>query len=497
MRRRPGPAAAAASAAAPAGPPDTEPLSKYESPARRHCDGSACQRPRRWQLLRGSQAGGQLDLLVQLASSPAARGRSNFGGHTVQLCYHSSKVVSSEKGSMDCGAFGDVVSYNTEEKRLFISISCGRNVSEEQLNGADFRKFMAFCTVPSSGHAGPSRGEVNVQVSKKIQDNLDRALDIVKSHEKVSQNIVRACGARIGQSNMAYKCLDCGADPTCIMCVPCFLQSPCSNHRFRLVRSGDGTCDCGDPEAWNPAGFCKMHRSSHEAPWNGGDPNGRRLFAAVFRFAFDLNAPSCSPPVNSGLRADLLSWILQKAEAAASHRDAIAGALCLPAAAGGSDSAMESDPAASLLAEVVAAAVTVDNKGQDAALAVLLSLLPIYEFKAALGAVFAAAYRRVLADAAAGKASGSRLVTKISVQLLTVPSIAPLIAYGDGAAPTPADAAAAGLLPALLRFLRDTYAAAVPAVPGAGAGAWDSCAACSAPSTGWRCTTAGFAAAAS
>jgi hypothetical protein len=33
------------------------------------------------------------------------------------------------------------------------------------------------------------------------------------------------------------------------MCVECFEKSPCVNHNFRLVKSGGGSCDCGDPEA--------------------------------------------------------------------------------------------------------------------------------------------------------------------------------------------------------------------------------------------------------
>ncbi len=52
------------------------------------------------------------------------------------------------------------------------------------------------------------------------------------------------CGKRIAKSQHAYKCLDCGADPTCVMCVECFKRSPCVNHNFRLVKSGGGRCAC-------------------------------------------------------------------------------------------------------------------------------------------------------------------------------------------------------------------------------------------------------------
>ncbi|KAJ1493753.1 putative zinc finger in N-recognin-domain-containing protein [Baffinella frigidus] len=67
------------------------------------------------------------------------------------------------------------------------------------------------------------------------------------------------CGGRIPAGETAYKCLDCGVDPTCVMCVECFMHSPCVNHNFRLVKSGGGCCDCGDQEAWNPSSFCTRH----------------------------------------------------------------------------------------------------------------------------------------------------------------------------------------------------------------------------------------------
>lgn len=52
---------------------------------------------------------------------------------------------------------------------------------------------------------------------------------------------------------------ECGSDPTCIMCAACFKNSPCVGHAFRLVRSGGGSCDCGDKDAWKPESFCKAH----------------------------------------------------------------------------------------------------------------------------------------------------------------------------------------------------------------------------------------------
>jgi hypothetical protein len=69
------------------------------------------------------------------------------------------------------------------------------------------------------------------KVLAKIIDGLEPT--------KVSQG---PCGKRIAKSQHAYKCLDCGADPTCVMCVECFKRSPCVDHNFRLVKSGGGRC---------------------------------------------------------------------------------------------------------------------------------------------------------------------------------------------------------------------------------------------------------------
>jgi hypothetical protein len=63
---------------------------------------------------------------------------------------------------------------------------------------------------------------------------------------------------------------DCGADPTCVMCVACFKRSPCVGHNFRLVRRWvDLTCF--DPCAANKSLFsssaiCSVLTSSWRVP---------------------------------------------------------------------------------------------------------------------------------------------------------------------------------------------------------------------------------------
>eukprot|EP00283_Hemiselmis_rufescens_P021259 CAMPEP_0173448192 /NCGR_PEP_ID=MMETSP1357-20121228/40283_1 /TAXON_ID=77926 /ORGANISM="Hemiselmis rufescens, Strain PCC563" /LENGTH=177 /DNA_ID=CAMNT_0014414677 /DNA_START=1 /DNA_END=531 /DNA_ORIENTATION=+ len=98
------------------------------------------------------------------------------------------------------------------------------------------------------------------------------------------------CGAMIKSGTMAYKCMDCGADPTCVMCVACFQRSPCVNHSFRLVKSHGGSCDCGDKDAWKPESFCSAHKhapTSAEAEAGGisRTNEARDYTAEVFRCA--------------------------------------------------------------------------------------------------------------------------------------------------------------------------------------------------------------------
>uniref|UniRef100_A0A8C3G3V9 E3 ubiquitin-protein ligase n=1 Tax=Cyclopterus lumpus TaxID=8103 RepID=A0A8C3G3V9_CYCLU len=51
------------------------------------------------------------------------------------------------------------------------------------------------------------------------------------------------------------------ADPTCVLCMKCFLGSIHKEHRYRMTTSGGGGfCDCGDAEAWKKGPYCQQHR---------------------------------------------------------------------------------------------------------------------------------------------------------------------------------------------------------------------------------------------
>lgn len=110
---------------------------------------------------------------------------------------------------------------------------------------------------------------------------LTRLLSIASSNESVIQQILQAgvglmfngqppgeakssvCGRTWGPGAMAYRCSDCQMNSSSCICVDCFKHGNHEGHDYRLYSSGyGGCCDCGDPAAWKPKGFCSKHSAS-------------------------------------------------------------------------------------------------------------------------------------------------------------------------------------------------------------------------------------------
>ncbi|GLE02257.1 hypothetical protein PINS_up011095 [Pythium insidiosum] len=74
---------------------------------------------------------------------------------------------------------------------------------------------------------------------------------------------------------MAYRCRTCGLSDSSCMCLACFDPDDHEGHDFRVYRcSSGGCCDCGDPLAWRPDGFCKRHRHGDRDRDRDGDRDG-------------------------------------------------------------------------------------------------------------------------------------------------------------------------------------------------------------------------------
>jgi len=67
------------------------------------------------------------------------------------------------------------------------------------------------------------------------------------------------CGKSFTKKDVAWRCEECKIDKGSIICQDCFESSNHTDHRVWLDREVRGICDCGDPESWNPNGFCPKH----------------------------------------------------------------------------------------------------------------------------------------------------------------------------------------------------------------------------------------------
>lgn len=70
----------------------------------------------------------------------------------------------------------------------------------------------------------------------------------------------RVCQHPFKRNDIVWVCRTCQADETCVLCHNCYTQSNHEGHdvAFYHAQAG-GCCDCGDPDAWDPAGFCPHH----------------------------------------------------------------------------------------------------------------------------------------------------------------------------------------------------------------------------------------------
>ena len=70
----------------------------------------------------------------------------------------------------------------------------------------------------------------------------------------------RVCQYAFKKNDIVWVCRTCQSDETCVLCHACYSRSDHEGHdvSFYHAQAG-GCCDCGDPDAWDPAGFCDCH----------------------------------------------------------------------------------------------------------------------------------------------------------------------------------------------------------------------------------------------
>ncbi|KAF4013393.1 hypothetical protein G4228_005121 [Cervus hanglu yarkandensis] len=107
------------------------------------------------------------------------------------------------------------------------------------------------------------------------------------------------CGRVFKVGEPTYSCRDCAVDPTCVLCMECFLGSIHRDHRYRMTTSGGGGfCDCGDTEAWKEGPYCQKHELNTYETEEEEDPlvhlsedviaRTYNIFAIMFRYAVEI-----------------------------------------------------------------------------------------------------------------------------------------------------------------------------------------------------------------
>uniref|UniRef100_A0A673BI29 E3 ubiquitin-protein ligase n=1 Tax=Sphaeramia orbicularis TaxID=375764 RepID=A0A673BI29_9TELE len=107
------------------------------------------------------------------------------------------------------------------------------------------------------------------------------------------------CGHVFRVGEPTYSCRECAADPTCVLCMQCFLGSVHKDHRYRMTTSGGGGfCDCGDAEAWKKGPYCQKHTPKESSRYSEEDPVAQlppemvarscSIFSILLKYAVDM-----------------------------------------------------------------------------------------------------------------------------------------------------------------------------------------------------------------
>lgn len=96
---------------------------------------------------------------------------------------------------------------------------------------------------------------------KQTTDTIPRHLSPKEQFKRFGSTLPKkVCQHPFKRNDIVWVCRTCQADETCVLCHSCFTNSDHTNHdvAFYHAQAG-GCCDCGDPDAWDPKGFCCLH----------------------------------------------------------------------------------------------------------------------------------------------------------------------------------------------------------------------------------------------
>ena len=142
------------------------------------------------------------------------------------------------------------------------SPSSATKVKEEDSILYNLFYYIFHGTFPSSSSSSSSKKLNTFQQFSYIQSSL----------QTLGQSMPRkVCQHPFKKNELVWACRNCQSDETCVLCHACYQNSCHEGHdvSFYHAQAG-GCCDCGDPEAWDPAGLCHLHgtRKDDDSSWN-------------------------------------------------------------------------------------------------------------------------------------------------------------------------------------------------------------------------------------
>lgn len=129
----------------------------------------------------------------------------------------------------------------------------------------------------------------------------------------------RSCGSSFKDGEPIYRCIDCGFDETCVLCVHCFNEEDHKDHQVSVSigTSSSGICDCGDSEAWVTELHCKANKEladKQQTSYNGPkklDEHLSKVFLDVFKVLFDfiIEVMSHQEQVLPKVKDTMMKWV--------------------------------------------------------------------------------------------------------------------------------------------------------------------------------------------
>ena len=139
--------------------------------------------------------------------------------------------------------------------------------AEQHATGASVEGLLAclICashdTTGGAGAASPSAPPARSRSSSSSMSTARRFAEASRLIADLRNRGPRqVCQYAFRRNDIVWICRTCQADETCVLCNSCYRDSDHRGHEvyFYHAQAG-GCCDCGDPDAWAPEGFCSVH----------------------------------------------------------------------------------------------------------------------------------------------------------------------------------------------------------------------------------------------